>query len=560
MTETVKLKSPIDGSIYAERPIATDQAINAAVERAKAAQEKWAQTPIVERGKYMLAMLEALVAMTDEIVPEIAWQMGRPVRYGGEFGGVKERTNYMVEIAEAALKPVPASNPKDGFRRYVKKDPLGVVMVIAPWNYPYLTAVNTIVPALMAGNTVILKHAAQTLLVGERFQQAFDKAGLPKGVFQNVVLNHAQTEKLLGSGKIDHVNFTGSVGGGRAIEKAAAGTFMTLGLELGGKDPAYVLPDAKLDHAVANLVDGAFYNSGQCCCGIERVYVHEKVYDEFVEGFIAETKNYVVGNPLEQATTMGPMAQARFADLIREQKAEALRKGAVAHINMKVANDKAGSPYLAPEVLTSVDHQMSVMREESFGPIVGIMKVRNDEEAIALMNDSPYGLTASIWTGDIEHAVAIGDRVETGTVFMNRCDYLDPALVWTGVKDTGKGAALSAHRLRQSDPAEILSPARSHLIFRKTRHVQADLQMELPDHRPLRRRAHQGIARRAGRHRHQAAALRHRSGAGQAAGRRLDAENPRRRQGALWRVFRGEAEPGRFQPHRRHRRVQEGQA
>jgi acyl-CoA reductase-like NAD-dependent aldehyde dehydrogenase len=444
MTETVKIKSPVDGSIYAERPVATDHAINAAVERAKAAQEKWAQTPIVERGKYMLAMLEALVAMTDEIVPEIAWQMGRPVRYGGEFGGVKERVNYMVEIAEAALKPVVASNPKDGFRRYVKKVSLGVVMVIAPWNYPYLTAVNTIVPALMAGSAVILKHAAQTLLVGERFQQAFDKAGLPKGLFQNIVMNHAQAEKLLGSGKIDHVNFTGSVAGGRAIEKAAAGTFMTLGLELGGKDPAYVLADAKMDHAVANLVDGAFYNSGQCCCGIERVYVHEKVYDEFVEGFIAETRNYVVGNPLDQATTMGPMAQARFADLIREQKAEALRKGAKAHINMKVANDREGSPYLAPEVLTGVDHQMSVMREESFGPIVGIMKVRNDEEAIALMNDSPYGLTASIWTRDIDHAAAIGDRVETGTVFMNRCDYLDPALVWTGVKDTGKGAALSA--------------------------------------------------------------------------------------------------------------------
>lgn len=444
MTETVKTKSPIDGSIYAERPLATDQAIGAAVERAKAAQEKWAQTPVVERGKYMLAMLEALVAMSDEIVPEIAWQMGRPVRYGGEFGGVRERVSYMVEIAEAALKPVMASNPKDSFRRYVKKVPLGVVMVIAPWNYPYLTAVNTIVPALMAGSAVILKHAAQTLLVGERFQQAFDRAGLPKGLFQNLVLNHAQTERLLGSGKIDHVNFTGSVAGGRAIEKAAAGTFMTLGLELGGKDPAYVLPDAKMDHAVANLVDGAFFNSGQCCCGIERVYVHEKVYDEFVEGFIAETRNYVVGNPLDQATTMGPMAQARFADLIREQKAEALRKGAKAHIDTKVANDRQGSPYLAPEVLTQVDHQMSVMREESFGPIVGIMKVRNDEEAIALMNDSPYGLTASIWTRDTDHAAAIGDRVETGTVFMNRCDYLDPALVWTGVKDTGKGAALSA--------------------------------------------------------------------------------------------------------------------
>ncbi|MBE1207278.1 aldehyde dehydrogenase family protein [Aminobacter carboxidus] len=443
MTETVKLKSPVDGSIFVERPVASDQAVNAAVERARTAQADWARVPVADRANYMLKMLEALVAMSDEIVPELAWQMGRPTRYGGEFGGVKERTNYMVEIAERALAPVLASNPKDGFLRYVKKDPLGVVMVIAPWNYPYLTAVNTIVPALIAGSTVILKHAAQTLLVGERFAKAFEAAGLPKYVFQNLVLNHAQTEKLLASGKIDHVNFTGSVAGGRAIEKAAAGTFMTLGLELGGKDPAYVLPDAMLDHAVANLVEGAFFNSGQCCCGIERVYVHEKIYDEFVEGFIAETKSYVLGNPLEQATTMGPMAQARFADFIREQKAEALRKGAVAHMNTKDDQDKAGSPYLPAEVLTNVDHQMSVMRDESFGPIVGIMKVRNDDEAIALMNDSPYGLTASIWTADTEHAISVGDRVETGTVFMNRCDYLDPALVWTGVKDTGKGAALS---------------------------------------------------------------------------------------------------------------------
>jgi acyl-CoA reductase-like NAD-dependent aldehyde dehydrogenase len=281
-------------------------------------------------------------------------------------------------------------------------------------------------------------------LVGERFQQAFDRAGLPKGLFQNLVMNHSQTEKLLASGKIDHVNFTGSVAGGRAIEKAGAGTFMTMGLELGGKDPAYVLPDAKLDHAIANLAEGAFFNSGQCCCGIERIYVHEQIYDDFVDGFVAESKNWTLGNPTDTATVMGPMAQSRFADFIREQKAEALRKGATAHLNTKDERDVAGSPYLPVEVLTNVDHQMSVMREESFGPVVGIMKVRGDEDAIALMNDSPYGLTASIWTRDIERAAAIGDRVETGTVFMNRCDYLDPALVWTGVKDTGKGAALSA--------------------------------------------------------------------------------------------------------------------
>lgn len=442
MSGTARIISPIDGSVYAERAYASDTAIHAAVTAARKAHPQWAALNIAERAGYCRAALDALAAMQDEIIPEIAWQMGRPTRYGGENGGVQERGQYMIDIAEEALKPyVPAQ--KDGFRRYVKHVPLGVVMVIAPWNYPYLTAVNTIIPALMAGNTVLLKHATQTLLTGERFAQAFEKAGIPKGVFQNIVLDHGSTEKLLASGTIDHVNFTGSVGGGRAIEKAAAGTFMTLGLELGGKDPAYVLPDVNLDHAVANLVDGAFFNSGQCCCGIERIYVHEAVYDRFVDGFIDLTKQYVVGNPLDAATTLGPMAQARFADLIREQKAEALRKGAKAHVNMKVENDIAGSPYIAPEVLTHVDHQMSVMREESFGPIVGIMKVRNDEEALALMNDSNYGLTASLWTSDTDHAAALGDRIETGTVFMNRCDYLDPALVWTGVKDTGKGAALS---------------------------------------------------------------------------------------------------------------------
>jgi acyl-CoA reductase-like NAD-dependent aldehyde dehydrogenase len=443
--ETIRITSPVDGSVYAERAVATDAQINAAVERARTAQAEWAHVPLAERGRLMLAFLEALLGMNDEIVPELAWQIGRPVRYGGEKGGVEERTRYMVEIAETALAPVWASNPKEGFRRFVKKEPFGVVLVVAPWNYPYLTAVNTVVPALIAGNAVILKHAAQTLLVGERFAQAMEKAGLPKGLFQNVVMTHGQTERLLASGKIDHCNFTGSVAGGRAIEKAAAGTFMTLGLELGGKDPAYVLPDAKLDHAIVNLAEGAFYNSGQCCCGVERVYVHEAVYDDFVEGVVAETKqSYILGNPLDPATTMGPMAQPRFADFIREQKAEALRKGARAHLNAADERDRPGSPYLPPEVLTGVNHQMSVMREESFGPIVGIMKVRDDEEAIQLMNDSPYGLTASIWTRDVERAQALGDRVETGTVFMNRCDYLDPALVWTGVKDTGRGAALSA--------------------------------------------------------------------------------------------------------------------
>ncbi|MES0812164.1 aldehyde dehydrogenase family protein [Roseibium sp. SCPC15] len=452
MSDVIKLISPIDGSVYAERPALDESAVEKVVSAARTAQPGWAALPIADRVAYCEKALEALKAMNDDVVPELAWQMGRPVRFGGELGGTIERTEYCASTAEEALKDIERTD-KPGFKRYLRRMPLGIVMVIAPWNYPFMTAINTIMPALMAGNVIVLKHAAQTLLVGERLARAFEIAGLPNGVFQNIVLTHSGTEKLLGSGLIDHVNFTGSVAGGRAIEKALAGTFATLGLELGGKDPAYVRADADLDYAVANLVDGAFYNAGQCCCGIERVYVHESLFDRFVDGFVDLTSQYQLGNPLDEATTLGPMAQARFAAWVREQTQEALRKGAKAHIDTsKFAEDKDGTPYLAPQVLTDVNHQMSVMREESFGPVVGIMKVKDDEEALQFMNDSPYGLTASIWSEDVEAAAEIGNKVETGTVFMNRCDYLDPALVWTGVKDTGKGAALSEigfHNLTQ---------------------------------------------------------------------------------------------------------------
>ncbi|MET3898724.1 acyl-CoA reductase-like NAD-dependent aldehyde dehydrogenase [Devosia sp. UYZn731] len=442
MTETVKIISPIDGSVYAERPLASGAEIEAAVVRAKAARQSWHEITVAERAKVMSHFVDALLEMNDEIVQELAWQVGRPVRFGGEKRGVEERARHMIAIAEASLKPL-EKNDKPGFTRYITREALGTVMVIAPWNYPFLTAVNSIVPGLMAGNAVILKHASQTLLAGERFAEASKHAGLPEGIFQNLVLGHADTEKLIASGAIDHINFTGSVEGGRRIEKAAAGTFATLGLELGGKDPAYVRGDANLDNAVENLVDGSFFNSGQSCCGVERIYVDASVYNGFVERFVENAKGWTLGNPLDEATVVGPMARGNFADHVRGQTEEAVRGGAKRHLNSSHALDKDGSPYLAPEVLTNVNHQMSVMREESFGPVVGIMKVADDEEAITLMNDSPYGLTASIWTEDLDAAGKIGARVETGTVFANRCDYLDPGLVWTGVKDTGKGGALS---------------------------------------------------------------------------------------------------------------------
>lgn len=391
----------------------------------------------------MLAFLAAMQAQNDEIVPELAMQMGRPVRYGGELRSLEERVRGLVELSDEALAPaMPAE--RSGFRRMIKRVPAGVVLVIAPWNYPYLTAVNAIVPALLAGNAVILKHAAQTLLAGERFQSAMDQISLPKHLFTTLNLDHGSAEKLIASRCVDHVNFTGSVAGGRAIERAAAGTFTTIGLELGGKDPAYVRPDADFDFAVEQLVDGAFYNSGQCCCGIERVYAHEAIYDRFVDAFADLAQRYQLGSPLAQDTTLGPMAAVRFADTVRAHTSEALTKGARALINARrFPADEAGTAYLMPQVLVGVDHSMRVMMEESFGPVVGIMKVSSDEAAIELMNDSPYGLTASVWTADVGAAERIGDGIATGTVFMNRCDYVDPGLAWTGVKDTGRGASMS---------------------------------------------------------------------------------------------------------------------
>ncbi|NTA37693.1 aldehyde dehydrogenase family protein [Agrobacterium salinitolerans] len=435
--------SPIDGSVYAEREAMSLEAARAAVSKARQAQKDWARRPLEDRVQLVLKGVARLNEMVAEVVPELAHMMGRPVRYGGEFKGFNERSNYVASIAADALAPL-VIEESGNFERRIEREAHGVVFVIAPWNYPYMTAINTVAPALMAGNTVVIKHAAQTLLVGERMVRAFVEAGVPDDVFINVFLDHATTSALISEGLFNFVNFTGSVEGGRAIERAAAGTFTGLGLELGGKDPGYVMEDADLDAAVDTLMDGATYNSGQCCCGIERIYVNENLYDAFVEKSVAWVSNYKLGNPLEQETTLGPMANKRFAKVVRAQIADAVAKGAKALVDPKLfPADDGESAYVAPQVLVNVDHSMEFMTEETFGPAVGIMKVKNDDEAIALMNDSKYGLTASLWTQDAARAGRIGREIETGTVFMNRADYLDPALCWTGVKETGRGGSLS---------------------------------------------------------------------------------------------------------------------
>jgi len=445
MSEQLRTISPIDGAVVAERRYTTPAELDTVLERARRAQAAWRGVPLAERAGLLGRAVDAFVSERDRIAREITLQMGRPVAHSpGEVRGFEERARFMIGIAADALADVPASNAMPGFTRFIRREALGTVLVIAPWNYPYLTAVNSIVPALMAGNAVVLKPSSQTPLTAERMADAFRAGGLPKGVFQYVYLDHAATDGAVRDPRVDFVAFTGSVAGGHAVQQAAAGRFTGVGLELGGKDPAYVRPDADLDYSLDNLVDGVCFNAGQSCCGIERIYVQRGIYDSFVEGFVERARRYVLGNPLDPATTLGPMVRTRAADLVRRQIAEALSAGGRALIDeTEFPASRPGTPYLAPQVLVDVNHGMSVMREENFGPVVGIMPVDSDEEAVALMNDSPYGLTASIWTADAEAALALGGRLATGTCFMNRCDYLDPGLAWTGVGDSGRGCTLS---------------------------------------------------------------------------------------------------------------------
>ncbi|MBK8158412.1 MAG: aldehyde dehydrogenase family protein [Rhodospirillaceae bacterium] len=444
MAATQKTITPIDNSVYVERSYNTPAEIAAVLKNAAKAQIEWRNTSIAERAKILNKAVDEFLKGKDRHAEEITRQMGRPISQSPfEMRGFEERARFMINLAPEALADVSFTD-KPGFTRVLHREPLGVVFIVAPWNYPYLTSVNGVVPALMAGNAVVLKHSAQTPLCAEDFQQAFDAAGLPKGLFQHLVLTHDDTAKVIAAPEVAYVNFTGSVAGGHAVQQAALGKFMGMGLELGGKDPAYVRADANLAHAVENLVDGAMFNSGQCCCAIERIYVHESLYDKFVDGFVDLTKKYKLGNPLDTATNLGPMVRTSAAEFVRGQVADAVRQGAKALIDTKLfPADKAGTPYVAPQVLVNVDHSMSVMSEESFGPVIGIMKVKNDDEAVKLMNDSKYGLTAALWTSDEIAARKIGNELETGTVFMNRCDYLDPALAWVGVKDSGRGATLS---------------------------------------------------------------------------------------------------------------------
>lgn len=442
MNNKISIISPVDNRILAERNLTTDKERQHITQSASKSQKNWNEIPITERAILCHKAIDYLVNNSNKLAKEITCQMGRPIRYTpGEISGVEERARYMIDIAQKSLMDIKLSDKST--KRFIRRVPLGIVFTIAPWNYPYLTAINSVIPALMAGNCVLLKHSKQTLLCAERLQEAFNHAGLPKGVFQYLHMDHEQSTKLLKDPAINFISFTGSYNTGMMIEKNIAGFNKGLALELGGKDPAYVRQDADLTNTVQSLVDGAYFNSGQSCCAVERIYVHEQCYQDFIGHFIEQVHQYKLGDPLDPETTLGPMVNAQAADRVRKQIKDAVSAGAKSCIDQSRFAKADSNAYLSPEVLINVDHSMEVMQEESFGPVVGIMKVQNDAEALSLINDSRYGLTASIWTTDNEKAATIGNALNTGTVFTNRCDYLDPALAWSGVKDSGRGCALS---------------------------------------------------------------------------------------------------------------------
>jgi len=439
-----KTITPIDNSVYLERPLSTQNEIDNVIENSKKSFQSWKSTSIDDRIKIINKFIDNLIALKPEVSKEICWQIGRPIsQCGNELRGFEERSRHMVEIAKESLRDIPATK-NDEFDNYIYKSPLGVIFVMAPWNYPIITATNTIVPALLAGNTIVIKHSSQTPRCAELISQAFDNTGLPEGVFQFVHTDHQACEKIIADPRIAHVVFTGSVRGGQEVKKYIGTRFINVGLELGGKDPAYVRSDADINHAIENLVDGAMFNSGQSCCGIERIYVDQSIYKDFIDGFKTITEQYKLGDPSQEDTNLGPVVRLSAANFIRSQISEAEKQGAKRLIDeSKFSIAKDDNCYIAPQVMIDVDHSMRFMMEETFGPAVGIMPVKDHHEAKQLMNDSPYGLTASIWTKDLDFAKEFGRDIETGTFFMNRCDYLDPALAWTGVKDTGVGCSLS---------------------------------------------------------------------------------------------------------------------
>jgi acyl-CoA reductase-like NAD-dependent aldehyde dehydrogenase len=456
MTALQTTISPYDQRAVTTRNTLSSSDLDSVIKTAVAAQKKWATVSVSERCALVTKWMAEFERQKEAICKDLSAEMGRPLsQCGGEVNGMLQRARHLNKIAPECLKESPRTETETpNLRLSIRRIPVGVVALISPWNFPYLVTVNTLVAAVLGGNSVILKPSPQTPSAAEYFQKTFEAAGLPKGVIQTVHLDQQRVAELAADPRVGYLSFTGSVAGGKAVDQAAANApvgFKAVGLELGGKDPAYVRADVDIEWAAEEIVDGAMFNAGQSCCSIERVYVHESIFDKFVEVFVKVASQYKLGDPSDSSSTLGPVISLASADRIRKQIDDAISKGAKSLINAdQYPHAKKGTGLIPPTVLVNVNHTMDIMTEETFGPAIGIQAVSSDDEALELMNDSKYGLTASVWTdASKEESLAAFEvfaaNVEAGTVFLNRADALDPALPWAGVKDSGRGISLSTY-------------------------------------------------------------------------------------------------------------------
>jgi acyl-CoA reductase-like NAD-dependent aldehyde dehydrogenase len=440
---TLVVDDPFTGEAACTISLADDVTVSSTLDRARDAARAWRNTSMAERAGLCERATKAMEARAQHIAADITRMMGKPIAQSlGEVKTCAARARHLIGAADPALADV-VLPPVTGLERRVVREPLGVVFDLPAWNYPLLTAVNCVVPAVLAGNAVVVKHSPRTPLCGEHFARAFADAGAPPHLVQALSCDHATSERIVGDPRIDHVVFTGSIFGGKRIVEAAKGRFLHPCLELGGNDPAYVAPDCDLAHAVENVVDGAIYNAGQSCCAVERVYVHKAIYARFLDAAEPLVRAYVMGDPGSEKTTLGPIAQPHHVPELEALVEDARGVGARVVAGGRRASVDGRGRFFEATLLADCTQSMKLFRQESFGPIVSVMPVDSDDEALAKMNDSHLGLTASVWTRDRERAARFAQSLQYGTVFMNRCDYLDPALPWSGWKESGRGVSLS---------------------------------------------------------------------------------------------------------------------
>jgi len=443
----MRVVDPATGEVLREVAEADRAAVAAAFRRARAAQPAWAATPLAVRSEAIRRFRALAVERAEPLARTLALEVGKPITQArSELAGLLPRIDFFLAEVEAALADeVVLASPADRLEERIRREPLGVVANISAWNYPWYVGANVFLPALLTGNAVLYKPSELATLTGLAIAELLHEAGIPAAVFQALV-GGGEVGAMLLAEPVDAVCFTGSHATGVKVAAAVAPRLVKVQLELGGKDPAYVCDDVDAAAAAAAVADGAFYNTGQSCCAVERVYVHERVWARFVDAFVETVRGWVVGDPLDARTYIGPLARREAAlGLLEGQVADAVARGA----RVLTGGRRLDRPgfFFAPTVLVDVDHAMRVMREETFGPLVGLARVGSDDEAVALMNDTAYGLTAAVYTPDRARAERLLARVNTGTAYWNCCDRVSPRLPWSGRGASGLGVTLAREGL-----------------------------------------------------------------------------------------------------------------